>query len=174
MFTARVGGGFGGKQELLTEDLVALAVLRTGRPAVYELSRTDEFVRTTVRHPMRVAVALGASRDGRLTAMKVDVLSDTGAYGNHSRGVLFHGCSESMSLYTSPVKRVDAEVVYTNHTPSGAFRGYGLGQVIFAVESAMDELAIELGIDPFELRRINVVGEGDVRCSGGTASPRPT
>ncbi|RNB48546.1 aldehyde oxidase [Agromyces tardus] len=162
VFTARVGGGFGGKQELLTEDLVALTVLRTGRPAVYELSRNDEFVRTTVRHPMRVSVELGASRDGLLTAMKVGVLSDTGAYGNHSRGVLFHSCSESVSLYRSPVTRVDAEAVYTNNTPSGAFRGYGLGQVVLAVESAMDELALELGIDPFELRRINVIGRDEV------------
>ncbi|GAA4379402.1 molybdopterin-dependent oxidoreductase [Agromyces bauzanensis] len=172
VFTARVGGGFGGKQELLTEDLVALTVLRTGRPAAYELSRHDEFVRTTVRHPMRVAVSLGASRDGRLTAMKVDVLSDTGAYGNHSRGVMFHGCTESMSLYSSPVKRVDAEVVYTNNVPSGAFRGYGLGQVILGVESAMDELAIELGIDPFELRRINAIREGEVPL-GFEGDPEP-
>lgn len=172
VFTARVGGGFGGKQELLTEDLVALTVLRTGRPAVYELSRHDEFVRTSLRHPMRVSVELGATRDGRLTAMKVDVLSDTGAYGNHSRGVMFHGCAESVSLYTSPVKRVDAEVVYTNNTPSGAFRGYGLGQVVLGVESAMDELAVELGIDPFELRRINAIREGEVPL-GFDGEPEP-
>ena len=161
VFTKRVGGGFGGKQEILTEDLVAIAVRRTGRPVAYEMSRTEEFVRTTVRHPMRVDVTLGASSDGRLRAMKVDVLSDTGAYGNHSQGVLYHGCAESISLYNCPVKRLDAEVVYTNNTPSGAFRGYGLGQVILGVESAMDELAIGLGIDPFELRRINAVRAGD-------------
>ena len=89
------------------------------------------------------------------------MLSDTGAYGNHSRGVMFHGCAESISLYRAPCKRIDAEAVYTNNVPSGAFRGYGLGQVILGVESAMDELALELGIDPFELRRINAVREGD-------------
>jgi putative selenate reductase molybdopterin-binding subunit len=161
VFTARVGGGFGGKQEILTEDLVALAVLRTGGPVNFEMSRQEEFVRTTVRHPMRVQVSLGAGHDGVLTAMKVDVLSDTGAYGNHSIGVLYHGCAESISLYNSPVKRLDAEVVYTNNTPSGAFRGYGLGQVILGVESAMDELAVRLDIDPFELRRINAVRPGD-------------
>lgn len=159
--TARVGGGFGGKQELMCEDLVAIAVLRTGRPVAYELSRHEEFTRTAVRHPMRVAVTLGADEDGVLTAMKLDVLSDTGAYGNHSRGVLFHGCAESMSLYACPAKRLDAEVVYTNNVPSGAFRGYGLGQVIFAIESALDELAMRLDIDPFELRRRNAVREGD-------------
>ena len=161
VFTARVGGGFGGKQEMYTEDLVALAVLRTGRRVAYEMSRTDEFVRTAVRHPMRVKVALGADAAGRLTAMRVEVLSDAGAYGNHSRGVLFHGCAESISLYRAPAKRVDAEAVYTNNVPSGAFRGYGLGQVILGVESAMDALAQQLGMDPFELRRINAVREGD-------------
>ena len=161
VFTKRVGGGFGGKQEILTEDLVALSVLRTGRPVSYEMSRRDEFERTSVRHPMRVDVRLGARADGRLTAMKIDVLSDTGAYGNHSRGVLFHGCAESISLYNCPIKRLDAEVVYTNNSPSGAFRGYGLGQVILGVESAMDELAIALDLDPFELRRINAVTPGD-------------
>jgi CO/xanthine dehydrogenase Mo-binding subunit len=158
---ARVGGGFGGKQELFCEDLVALGVLRTGRPVAYELSRREEFERTAVRHPMRVSVTLGADEHGILTAMDVDVLSDTGAYGNHSRGVLFHSVAESLSLYRCPAKRLDAEVVYTNTVPSGAFRGYGLGQVIFAIESAMDELAIELGIDPFELRRRNAVKDGD-------------
>ncbi|GLI28146.1 oxidoreductase [Agromyces rhizosphaerae] len=161
VYAARVGGGFGGKQELLTEDLVAVAALRLGKPVGWEYARTDEFTRATLRHPMRVAVRLGATRDGVLTAMHVDVLSDTGAYGNHSRGVMFHACSESISLYRSPVKRVDAEAVYTNNPPSGAFRGYGLGQVIFGVESALDELALELGIDPFELRRRNVIRDGE-------------
>ncbi|MFG6402354.1 molybdopterin-dependent oxidoreductase [Microbacterium sp. P04] len=161
VLTARVGGGFGGKQEIFAEDLVALAVLRTGRPVAYELSRTEEFQRTALRHPMRVAVSLGATADGVLTAMKVDVLSDTGAYGNHAIGVMFHGVAESTSVYRVPVRRIDAEVVYTNNVPSGAFRGYGLGQVMLGVESAMDMLAERLGIDPFELRRINAVREGD-------------
>ncbi|RIJ78134.1 aldehyde oxidase [Nakamurella silvestris] len=161
VYSARVGGGFGGKQEILTEDLVALAVLRTGKPVAYEMSRYEEFTRTTVRHPFRTRVELGAGRKGALTAIKVEVLSDTGAYGNHSIGVMFHGCAESISLYNCPVKRVDAEVVYTNNVPSGAFRGYGLGQVILAIESALDELAVELDIDPFELRRINAVKDGD-------------
>jgi CO/xanthine dehydrogenase Mo-binding subunit/aerobic-type carbon monoxide dehydrogenase small subunit (CoxS/CutS family) len=159
--TARVGGGFGGKQEIFAEDLVALAVLRTGRPVVYEFSRTEEFTRTSFRHPMRVSVSLGATADGRLTAMAVDVLSDTGAYGNHAIGVMFHSVAESTTVYRSPVRRIDAEAVYTNNPPSGAFRGYGLGQVMLGVESAMDMLSEKLGIDPFELRRINAVREGD-------------
>ncbi|WZH37940.1 MAG: molybdopterin-dependent oxidoreductase [Microbacterium enclense] len=161
VYATRVGGGFGGKQEIFTEDLTALAVLKLGRPVAYEFSRTDQFVRASLRHPMRVRVTLGSDAVGTLTAMKLDVLSDTGAYGNHAIGVLFHSCAESTTLYRVPVKWIDAEAVYTNNPPSGAFRGYGLGQVVFAVESAMDALAEELDIDPFDLRRINAVREGD-------------
>jgi len=162
VFTRRVGGGFGGKQEMLAEDLVALAVLRLNQPVRYEFSRSDEFVAAPCRHPFRVDAIVAAGPDGVLTALAVDVLTDAGAYGNHSPGVMFHGCGESVSVYRCPNKRVDAQSVYTNNIPSGAFRGYGLGQVIFAVESALDDLALELGIDPFELRRRNVVVPGDV------------
>ncbi|UAK35474.1 molybdopterin-dependent oxidoreductase [Nocardia asteroides] len=161
VFAARVGGGFGAKQEMLAEDLIALAVLRTGRPVQYEFTRSDEFTSATCRHPMRVAVTAGADAQGVLTALAVDVLADTGAYGNHSGGVMYHGVGESVELYRCANKRVDAQAVYTNNVPSGAFRGYGLGQVIFAVESALDELAHALGMDPFELRRRNVVAPGD-------------
>jgi putative selenate reductase molybdopterin-binding subunit len=161
VFTARVGGGFGGKQEMLTEDLVALAVRKTGRPVQYEFSRSDQFTMAPSRHPMRVSVRLGADEHGHLNALAIDVLSDAGAYGNHSVGVMFHGCAESIAVYRCPNKRVDAEAVYTNNVPSGAFRGYGLGQIIFAVESAMDQLARKLGVDPFEFRRRNVVVPGD-------------
>jgi putative selenate reductase molybdopterin-binding subunit len=161
VFTARVGGGFGGKQEILTEDIVALAVLTTGRPVQYEFSRSDEFTLSPGRHPMQIRVTLGADDTGRLTALQLGVLADTGAYGNHAPGVMFHGSSESVSLYRVPNKRVDAQSVYTNNLPSGAFRGYGLGQVIFGIESALDELARTVGINPFDLRRLNSVGPTD-------------
>ncbi|MGH3766977.1 MAG: molybdopterin-dependent oxidoreductase [Pseudonocardiaceae bacterium] len=159
--TARVGGGFGSKQELLTEDLVALAVLRTGRPVQYEFTRADELTVAPCRHPMSVTVRVSAAGDGVLTALAIDVLADAGAYGNHSPGVLFHGCHESMAVYRCANKRVDARSVYTNNLPSGAFRGYGLGQVMFGIECALDELARKLALDPFELRRRNVVVPGD-------------
>jgi CO/xanthine dehydrogenase Mo-binding subunit/aerobic-type carbon monoxide dehydrogenase small subunit (CoxS/CutS family) len=161
VLTARIGGGFGGKQELLTEDLVALAALRLARPVQWELSRTEALAALPCRHPMDVTVKVGARADGVLTALSVDVLSDAGAYGNHSPGVMFHGCHESVGLYRVPAKRVDARAVYTNNVPSGAFRGYGLGQVIFGIECALDELARRVGIDPAELRRRNVVVPGD-------------
>jgi putative selenate reductase molybdopterin-binding subunit len=161
VLTARVGGGFGGKQELLTEDLVTLAVLRTGRAVQYEFTREDEFTIAPTRHPMRVSVTLAAASDGTLTAMDIDQLMDTGAYGNHGAAVMFHSIHESIEVYRCANKRVSAQSVYTNNLPSGAFRGYGLGQVIFGIECAMDELALKLGIDPFELRRRNVIVPGD-------------
>ncbi|MBS44014.1 MAG: aldehyde oxidase [Nocardioides sp.] len=164
--TGRVGGGFGGKQELLVEDVVGLAVLRLAeagvrRPVQLELTRSELMAGTPCRHPMRVGVTLAADADGTLTAMAVDVLSDTGAYGNHAPGVLFHGTHESIAAYRCPAKRVDAEAVYTHHVPSGAFRGYGLGQVVFAIESAIDDLAAALDPDPVDVRRRNLVRPGD-------------
>jgi putative selenate reductase molybdopterin-binding subunit len=171
VLAARVGGGFGGKQEMLVEDLVGLAVLRLGRPVQLELTREQQFTLVPCRHPMRVSVSVGADADGVLTALAVDVLSDTGAYGNHAVGVLFHGCHESVAVYRCPNKRVDGEAVYTNNVPSGAFRGYGLGQIIFAIESALDDLARELGISPVELRRRNVVRPGDPFVVNGPPTP---
>jgi CO/xanthine dehydrogenase Mo-binding subunit len=110
---------------------------------------------------MRVRVRVGADSAGVLTALAIDVLSDAGAYGNHSVGVMFHGCHESMALYRCANKRVDARAVYTHNLPSGAFRGYGLGQVQFGIECALDELARKLRLDPVELRRRNVIRPGD-------------
>ena len=157
----RVGGGFGGKQEVLTEDIVALAALKLGRPVQLELTRTEQFTATTPRHPFTIRLKAGASADGLLTALKLDVLTNTGAYGNHGPGVMFHGCGESLAVYKCDNKKVDAQAVYTNTVPSGAFRGYGLSQMVFAIESAMDELAIGIGMDPLEFRRRNMVREGD-------------
>jgi putative selenate reductase molybdopterin-binding subunit len=161
VFSARVGGGFGGKQEMLTEDIVALAVLKTGRPVKLEFTRQEQFSASTSRHPMRITVKVGARMDGRLTALSMHILSNTGAYGNHGPGVLFHGVGESVAFYRCPHKKIDGYAIYTNTLPSGAFRGYGLSQSNFAIESAMDELARELGIDPFSFRRRNVVQPGD-------------
>ena len=158
----RVGGGFGGKQELLTEDVVALAVLRTGRPVQLEFTREEEFTAATTRHPMTVTVKAGATRDGTLTGFALDLTADTGGYGNHGPGVMYHAVEEAVIAYRCPHKRVDARAVYTNTVPAGAFRGYGLSQTVFAVESAIDELARMCGLDPAEFRRRNLIREGDV------------
>ncbi|UGY06392.1 molybdopterin-dependent oxidoreductase [Bradyrhizobium quebecense] len=165
VFCERVGGGFGGKQEMLVEDILALAALRTGRPVKLEFTREEQFTATSTRHPMRVTVKAGADKDGNLTALQLDVLSNTGAYGNHAGPVLFHAVSESISVYNCPNKKVDAIACYTNTVPAGAFRGYGLPQTLIAVEAAIDELAKQLGISPFDIRRRNVVRPGDPMLS---------
>ncbi|MFE0463206.1 molybdopterin-dependent oxidoreductase [Kitasatospora sp. NPDC058965] len=157
----RVGGGFGGKQEMLTEDIAVLAALRLHRPVQLEFTRAEQFYGATTRHPFTITVKLGARRDGTLTALQFRVVANTGAYGNHGPAVMFHSVGESMGVYRAPHKKVDAYSVYTNGVPAGAFRGYGLGQVTFAVESAMDELARQLEIDPLALREKNIIGPGE-------------
>ena len=161
VFCERVGGGFGGKQEMFVEDILALSALKTGRPVKFELTREEQFIATSTRHPMRVTVKAAADKDGRLTALQLDVLSNTGAYGNHAGPVLRHSVGECLGVYNCPNKKVDAVAAYTNTVPAGAFRGYGLPQTLIAVEAAIDELARQLGIDPFEMRRRNVVKPGD-------------
>ena len=161
VFCERVGGGFGGKQEMFVEDILALAALKTGHPVKLELTRTEQFISTSTRHPMRVTLKAGADASGKLTALQLDVLSNTGAYGNHAGPVLFHSCGKSISVYNCPNKKIDGIAAYTNTVPSGAFRGYGLPQTLLAVEAAIDELAKGLGISPYEMRRRNMVRRGD-------------
>lgn len=166
----RVGGGFGGKQEVLTEDLVALAALALKRPVQLEFTRTEQFMATTTRHPFTIKLKAGANRDGYLTALQLDVITNTGAYGNHAPGVMFHGCGESLAVYKCVNKKVDAQAVYTNTVPAGAFRGYGLSQMIFAIESAIDELAVGIGMDPLDFRLKNMLRPGDHMLS---TTPNP-
>ncbi len=165
VFCERVGGGFGAKQEMLTEEMVALATLRTGRPVQLEFTREEQFTAATTRHPFRVYMKVGARRDGTLTAMHMRILSNTGAYGTHGGGVLFHSTNESIRLYRCPNKKIDGFAVYTNTVPAGAFRGYGLSQTIFAIESAIDELSRALNMDPIEFRHRNVIRPGDPMTS---------
>ncbi|WP_052848924.1 molybdopterin-dependent oxidoreductase [Streptomyces avicenniae] len=167
VLTGRVGGGFGGKQEMLVEDVVALAVLRLGRPVKLEFTRAEQFLGATTRHPFTVRVKAGARRDGTLTALQLRVVADTGAYGNHGPAVMFHSVGESMAVYRVPNKKVDAYAVYTHTVPAGAFRGYGLGQVMFAVESAFDDLARRLAIDPLEFKARNIIGPGEPMVTPG-------
>jgi CO/xanthine dehydrogenase Mo-binding subunit/aerobic-type carbon monoxide dehydrogenase small subunit (CoxS/CutS family) len=160
VFCTRVGGGFGGKQELISEDLPALATLDTGRPVSFEFTREEEFITASPRHPMKITVKIGAKADGTLTALSYRNVSNTGAYGNHGGETLF-AAGAAIALYRCPNKSFDAWSVYTNTVPSGALRGYGMTQPAYAVECAIHELAVKLGMDPMEVRRRNVIRPGD-------------
>jgi len=161
VYTERVGGGFGGKQEMLCEELCVLATLKTGRPVKWEFTREEEFIAGVSRHPMKTSIKVGAKQDGTLTAIQLRVVSATGAYGNHGGETLAASLSQSLQIYRCPNMQGTGYAVYTNIPPSGAFRGYGSSQTVFAVESAMGELARKLGMDLMELQRKNVVVPGD-------------
>ncbi len=164
----RIGGGFGGKQEVLMEDVAAHLTIATGRPVIYEYSREEEFIAARSRHPMRIWMKTGVKRDGTMTANAMRILSDTGAYGCHAVTVTGNTGSKSMALYVgdgpyrkSPNIRFYADIVYTNTPPAGAFRGYGVPQGFWAVERHMEKIARALGLDPLEFRLKNAIHPGE-------------
>jgi putative selenate reductase molybdopterin-binding subunit len=161
VFTERVGGGFGGKQEMIVEDLCALAAMRTGRPVMWEYTRQEQFTSASTRHQMTTRVKLGARRDGMLTAVEMHVVSNTGAYGGHAGETLGASLGAPMAVYRCENKKAEGAAVYTNMVPGGGFRGYGASQSTFAIECAMDELAGLLGMTPYEIRRRNMIRPTD-------------
>jgi len=157
----RVGGAFGGKQHIHVEPFVALVTLKTGRPARIALSRKEVFEATFCRHQMRISMRVGAGSDGSLNVIDMNVLSNTGAYGEHALTVFMVGGSKTLPLYNkTKAVHYGGKVVYTNKLSAGAFRGYGAIQGNFALESMMDELAHALAIDPIALREKNDSREG--------------
>ncbi len=161
VFKAQIGGGFGNKQEVLSEDLCALATLRTGRPVQWEFTRTEEFTATNSRHAMTLRLKTGVKADGTLVAQDLEAIGNTGAYGNHGQTVVFLAGYLPLGLYRCANTRFRGYAVYTNTLPAGAFRGYGATQGSFAMESHLDEIARQLGLDPLELRRKNLIRPGD-------------
>jgi CO/xanthine dehydrogenase Mo-binding subunit len=158
----RIGGGYGGKQCLHGEFLVAAVTLRTGKPSKIVYTRKEVYESTFSRHPMRFDVKLGAMKDGTLKGIDIKVLSDTGAYGEHALTVFMVAGSKVLPLYNKVDSvRFEGDVVYTNHTPAGAFRGYGAIQGNYAMESAVDMLCEKLGVDPVEFRMKNMIKEGE-------------
>jgi putative selenate reductase molybdopterin-binding subunit len=161
VFTERVGGGFGGKQEMVTEDLCVLATLALDRPVRWEYTREEQFIGATTRHQMTTHVKLGAKQDGTLTAIQIRIVSNTGAYGGHAGETLAAAMSAPIIAYNCVNKKGDGYAVYTNIVPGGGFRGYGASQSTFAIECAIDELASRLGLDPFAIRRRNMIRPGE-------------
>ncbi len=165
----RIGGGFGGKQEVLIEDVAAHLTIATGRPVFFEYTRAEEFIAARSRHPMRVRMKTGVKRDGTLTANAMYCLSDTGANGAHALTVTGNTGHKAMALYVGdgpfraqPNIRFEADIVYTNHPPSGAFRGYGVPQGFWPVERHMEMIARTLGLDPLEFRLKNALRAGEL------------
>ncbi|MBI2881477.1 MAG: molybdopterin-dependent oxidoreductase [Candidatus Tectomicrobia bacterium] len=158
----RIGGGFGGKQEMVLEDIAGALVLATGRPVRMELRRAEEFTMARSRHSQVLRLKTGASRDGRLLANELRVVADTGAYGSHAKTVQANTGAHPLPLYPAEHFCFHCEVAYTNLPPAGAMRGYGTPQGVFAVESQMDEVAERLGMDPLEFRMKNCIRKGQV------------
>jgi putative selenate reductase molybdopterin-binding subunit len=157
----RIGGGFGNKQEVMIEDACAHLTIATGRPVKMEYTREEQFIGSTSRHPMIVKMRTGVMNDGTILANEMVVLTDTGAYGNHALTVTGNTGHKAMSLYNAPNIRFHADIVYTNRPTSGAYRGYGVPQGFWALESHMERICREMGWDPLEFRLKNAVKAGD-------------
>jgi CO/xanthine dehydrogenase Mo-binding subunit len=160
-----MGGSFGAKTFVRVEALVAALARKAGRPVKAVLDRTEEFV-TLNRHPATMRVRLGANRDGTLVAKELDCWVDTGAYADCGPGVATKLGYAGVGPYRIPNVRVDSLAIYTNLPPNGAFRGYGAMQSVWASERTMDALAGELDISPLELRRKNLLRDGDAFATG--------
>ena len=159
----RVGGGFGAKQSGCNEAFAAFCAWKLGRPCKCVYTRKETFSCGNTRHRMRMHVRLGAKADGTIVAIDLHTLSDAGAYGYHAPTTVGLSGHKTLPVYNRALaSRFAYEVVYTNTEPAGAFRGYGATQGCFAVESAVNELADRLGMDPCELRLKNIVHEGEV------------
>ena len=157
----RIGGGFGGKQEMLLEDICGALALASRRPVKIEYTREEEFYMARSRHPQILRMKMGVKRDGAVTASQLSVLATTGAYGSHSTTVQGNTGSKVLPLFRTDNMRFECHVVYTNMPVAGAFRGYGCPQGFFAQETVADEIADALRIDPVEFHRRNVIRLGD-------------
>ena len=165
----RIGGGFGGKQEVLVEDVAAHLTIATGKPVMYEMTREEEFIGARTRHPMRIHLKTGLKNDGTITANEMYCLSDTGAYGCHALTVAGNTGHKAMAIYVGdgeyrkdPNIRFYSDVVYTNTVPSGAYRGYGVPQGFWPVERHMENIAREMGLDPIKFRLKNALRSGEI------------
>ena len=159
----RIGGGFGAKQTSVCEVYPAFVTWKTKKPSKIIFSRYESQIASTPRHEMELHVRLGATKDGIVRGIDLYTLSNTGAYGEHGPTTVGLSGHKSIPLYgKAEAFRFVSDVVYTNHMSSGAYRGYGATQGLFAVESAVNELADKLAIDPFVIRQRNIVREGDV------------
>ncbi len=166
----RVGGGYGSKQDILLDELAAWAAWTTARPVFHQYTRREEFIACSTRKPMRIRVKLGAKKDGKLTAMRMDVESNQGAYGAHALTVPMNGVSKSLPLFLCDNAFFTVTAYYSNIPPTGAYQGYGAPKGNYAMQMAVKELAVELGMDHYALIEKNRVRKGSVleilKCLG--------
>ncbi len=155
-----VGGGFGGKEDMIYQGMLALLAMKTRRPVRLVFSREESIVSTAKRHPSKTTLRMGLTRDGRIRAVDFRMIADGGAYGLSTEGVMRKAAILGAGPYNIPNLVMDTYGVYTNNTPSGAFRSFGALQTQFATESHLDIAAERLGLDPFEIRRINMMRDG--------------
>lgn len=161
-----IGGGFGGKEDIMGQIHAALLARLTGRPVKILYSRHESLIAHPKRHATTIRVKIGAKRDGRLVATEAELWGDTGAYASLGEKVLTRATTHAAGPYDVPNVKIDCYATYTNNPPAGAFRGFGVTQSCYAVESALDELAHELNLDPIELRRINALRVGSTTNTG--------
>lgn len=159
---ATTGGGFGGKLDVTVEGFVALSVYHTKRPVLIRYTREESFLAQTKRHPLYIEYKTGAKKDGRVTAVKVNIIGDTGPYMSYGETVCLRTAVHAAGPYEIPNIHVDSRMFYTNNPVSGAMRGFGIPQMAFAHESQMNEVALNLNIDPLDIRMINGLKKGSL------------
>jgi nicotinate dehydrogenase large molybdopterin subunit len=157
-----VGGGFGGKEDMIYQGMLALLAMKTQRPVRLVFTREESIISTAKRHPSRTTLRMGLTKDGHIRALAMKMICDGGAYGLSTEGVMRKAAILAAGPYVIPNVRVDTYGIYTNNTPSGAFRSFGALQTAFATESHLDICAERLGLDPFHIRRINAMRDGAV------------
>jgi CO/xanthine dehydrogenase Mo-binding subunit/aerobic-type carbon monoxide dehydrogenase small subunit (CoxS/CutS family) len=155
-----VGGGFGGKEDMIYHGMLALLAMKTQRPVRLVFTREESIISTAKRHPSRTVLRMGLMRDGRIRSLQMKMICDGGAYGLSTEGVMRKAAILAAGPYVIPNVRIDTFGIYTNNTPSGAFRSFGALQTAFATESHLDICAERLGLDPFLIRRINAMRDG--------------
>lgn len=174
VISAYVGGGFGGKEDLIVQHHASLLAFATGRPVKLTLGRQESLKVHPKRHAFEMDYTVAADAQGRITAVKADLLEDTGAYASLGGPVLQRACTHGAGPYKIPNVEIIGTGVYTNNPPGGAFRGFGVTQSCFAMEACVNDLASKVGLTPWEIRWLNAVEPGDVLpngqiCDEGTA-----
>ena len=166
-----VGGGFGGKEDVTVQHLSALVALLTGRPCKMKLTRPESLLVHPKRHPMEMDFTLGCDENGLIQGVKARVISDTGAYASLGSPVLERACTHAAGPYHYENFEIDGLAYYTNNPPAGAFRGFGVTQTCFAMESLLNEMADIVGITPWEIRYRNAIRPGEVLPNGQIVGP---